>query len=95
MAAVKRQKRPQHMHAGRIPIATIHQTELVTAAIAPRDSRGTHTCKALMDAKVTNSSIYAYNSGSYSQYLCFSNFSWQTQSTSDICFVFMWMLARY
>ena len=63
---MKKQKIPQHMPAWRIPIATIHQTELVIAAIAPRDLRGTHTCKVLMDAKVTSSSIYAYNSGSHS-----------------------------
>jgi len=40
------------MPAGKIPIATIQQMELVTVAIAPRDLRGTHTCKVLMDAKI-------------------------------------------
>ena len=54
------------MPAGKIPIATIQQMELVTVAIAPRDLRGTHTCKVLMDAKVTNPSIYGYNSESHS-----------------------------
>jgi len=61
VAAVKRHNSPHRMPAGRIPTATTHQMELVTAAIAPTDFRGTHTCQGLVvDAKVPNKLLYIY-----------------------------------
>lgn len=87
VAAARRRNTPRHMPARRIPTAITRQMELVTAAIAPLDIRGTHTCKGRVDAKVTNTSLLIFWVLERPQLLFLELNSWQEQPMSDICLV--------
>lgn len=51
-AARRQQNTLHHMLARRILTAIVLPTELDTAATAPMDFRGTHTCKRPVDARI-------------------------------------------
>lgn len=55
VAAVRRQTAPHHMLARRTLTAITRLMGLDTAAIVLKDFRGTHTCKGLVDAKISMS----------------------------------------